>query len=269
MAATMVGVCSPRPSTSSPHKLQRLFQGDCSISRSISMRLFVRVVALAMPGLLAGCMSSPKPVPALDAAALPVMERVAMGAHRCWFKSGDPAFAPYKLAMELNSYSGTPRILLVKKHAPETRPLLVVQANGAPAKLDAFGPLMSEPAFSARVRKDVNGWARGGRLAGSPEQRPQRGAARLFIKGHGKLRDEQRHGDFQNEEDHVRQRDEAALHQIMKAEAHRVMEAIERVGDRAEPCTDPRQTGRHARQRAAEDQGGEDRDRGNEADPKI
>jgi hypothetical protein len=126
------------------------------------MRLIFRAAVLLPLAALASCMSSRKPVPALDVAALPVMERVMLGANRCWFKSGDPQFAAYKMAPELNSYSGTPRILLVKKHSPESRPLLVVQASGAPAKVDAFGPLMNEPQMAARVHKDVNGWIRGG-----------------------------------------------------------------------------------------------------------
>ena len=126
------------------------------------MRFFVTAATLAALALAAGCMSSQKPVPAFEVGALPVMERVALGANRCWFKSHDPLFAAYKLAPELNSYSGTPRILLVKQHSPESRPLLVVQASGSPAKIDAFGPLMSEPTVSARVHKDVNAWVRGG-----------------------------------------------------------------------------------------------------------
>ena len=125
------------------------------------MRLFVRSTALSMLAVLAACSTSKEPVSALSIGALPVMERVALGANRCWFKTKDPMFAAYKLAPELNSFSGTPRILIVKKHSPESRPLLVVQASGTPAKMSAFGPLMNEPAISARVNKDVTGWARG------------------------------------------------------------------------------------------------------------
>jgi hypothetical protein len=113
--------------------------------------------------LLAGCNTSKEPVGTPNSGALPVMERVALGANRCWFKSADPMFVAYKLAPELNSFSGTPRILLVKKHSPESRPLLVVQASGTPANMSAYGPLMDEPAVSARVHKDVNHWVKGGK----------------------------------------------------------------------------------------------------------
>jgi hypothetical protein len=126
------------------------------------MRLRFRTAILPMLALLAACTSSRNTASSLEVGAVPVMERVMLGANRCWFKSGDPVFASYKMAPELNSYTGTPRILLVKKHAPESRPLLVVQAQGTPAKIDAFGPLMSEPTVSARVHKDVNSWVRGG-----------------------------------------------------------------------------------------------------------
>lgn len=113
--------------------------------------------------LLAACSTKEKPVAALEIGALSVMERVALGANRCWFKSKDPAFAAYKLAPELKSFSGTPRILVVKKNSPESLPLLVVQAQGSPAKLAAFGPLMQDAAVNARVTRDVNSWARGGK----------------------------------------------------------------------------------------------------------
>lgn len=126
------------------------------------MRPYFRAAIFLTLAVLAACTSSRNSAPSLEVGALPVMERVMLGANRCWFKSGDPLFVSYKMAPELNSYSGTPRILLVKKHAPEAKPLLVVQAEGTPAKIDAFGPLMSEPTVSARVHKDVNSWVRGG-----------------------------------------------------------------------------------------------------------
>ena len=110
---------------------------------------------------LAACQSKAPP-PKVNGAALPTMERVALGANSCWFKSGDPAFKAYRLAPELNSFSGRPRILVVHRNSPESRPLLVVQAEGNPAKLDAYGPLMGESA-GARIATDVKRWAGGGK----------------------------------------------------------------------------------------------------------
>ncbi|WP_337266790.1 hypothetical protein [Oryzifoliimicrobium ureilyticus] len=118
------------------------------------------VLLLALLGAaLAACQSKPT-APTPDRNALSIMERVAVSANSCWFKSGDATFASYRLAPELNSFTGRPRILVVHKGSPESRPLLVVQAEGSPAKLDAFGPMMTGPA-SSRISSDVVRWANG------------------------------------------------------------------------------------------------------------
>ncbi|MBD9372552.1 hypothetical protein IB238_07955 [Rhizobium sp. ARZ01] len=124
-----------------------------------SSKAFIPFV-LAVAGLVSACQSAP-PAPKASTAALPTMERIALGANACWFKSGDAAFKAYRLAPELNSFSGKPRILVVPRRSPEARPLLVVQAEGQPAKLSAFGPLMDEP-VSSRIATDVKRWAAGG-----------------------------------------------------------------------------------------------------------
>ncbi|MBB3159741.1 MULTISPECIES: hypothetical protein [Rhizobium] len=123
-------------------------------------RLSVANAALltALAAMVAACQTPAPTGP--NRAALPTMERVALGANACWFKSGDPAFAAYKLAPELNSFSGRPRILLVHKGSPESRPLLVVQAEGSPSRLQAFGPMMQEP-VAGRITADVNRWSGG------------------------------------------------------------------------------------------------------------
>lgn len=115
-----------------------------------------------LPGLLAlpACQSAPPGPAAGGQSALDVMERVAVGANNCWIKSGDPAFKAYAMAPELNSFSGKPRILLVRKGSSDIRPLLVVQAEGNPARLDAFGPMMNEP-VRARILRDVAHWSTG------------------------------------------------------------------------------------------------------------
>ena len=125
--------------------------------------LIVSAALLGLAGLaLSGCGSS-RTAPSVTPgrAALPTMERVALGANACWFKSRDAAFAGYRLAPELNSFSGRPRILVVPAHSPEARPLLVVEAEGNPARLAAYGPLMGS-ANAARISTDVNRWAAGG-----------------------------------------------------------------------------------------------------------
>ncbi len=123
------------------------------------MHVAVRWLIPVLAGIvLTSCQSGN--APSRETAALPVMERVAIGARECWFKSKDPAFAAYRLAPELNSFSGRPRILLVKANAPTALPALVVQAEGNPADVQAFGPLMQD-ALAPRITADVNHWVHG------------------------------------------------------------------------------------------------------------
>ncbi len=91
-------------------------------------------------------------------AALLTMEHVAIAAHKCWFASKDPAFKPYRMANELNSFSGQPRFLLVPAKNYEARPLLVVQTEGASRKVETFGPLLGE-ALGPRISADIARWA--------------------------------------------------------------------------------------------------------------
>lgn len=93
-------------------------------------------------------------------AALPAMERIALAARNCWFKSGDRSFSAYRLAPELSSYSGRPRILVVPRNSPEDRPLAVVEGQGDPATISAYGPLLSEPAGN-RMAADIRRWTGG------------------------------------------------------------------------------------------------------------
>jgi hypothetical protein len=88
------------------------------------------------------------------------MEQVAIAAHKCWIASKDPAFKAYQMANELNSYSGTPRFLLVPAKHYGGKPLLVVQAQGNSSKVDVFGPLMAEP-VGARIGSDIARWQAG------------------------------------------------------------------------------------------------------------
>lgn len=88
------------------------------------------------------------------------MERLALTANRCWFKSGDPAFARYSLAPELSSFSGRPRFLLVPRGQPEARPLLVVEAQSGSADVAVYGPLMND-ALSSRIDTDLARWRAG------------------------------------------------------------------------------------------------------------
>ena len=128
------------------------------------MRLtIVRLALFAAAGLaLVSCQSGTKttPVSSGKSASLLAMEQVAISAHKCWIASKDPAFKPYQMANELNSYSGTPRFLLVPAKHYGGKPLLVVQAQGSSSKVDVFGPLMAEP-LGARIGADIARWQAG------------------------------------------------------------------------------------------------------------
>lgn len=126
------------------------------------VRGFSSAASLAALAILAAACQSRAPVVVTtdSRSALSTMERVASAAHSCWFKSADPAFAGYSMAPELDSYSGRPRFLIVERSHPTGRPLLVVQAEGNPARLETFGPMLNGPS-SARISADVNRWAAG------------------------------------------------------------------------------------------------------------
>lgn len=129
------------------------------------MRPLLRIGALAVAlGALAGCSGKPREasVETRGEPALAVMERVALAARDCWFRGRDTAFAGYSMAPELDSHSGRPRILVVPRSNPGGLPLLVVEGQGKPARIQTFGPLLSGPNGS-RIAADVARWQGGDR----------------------------------------------------------------------------------------------------------
>ncbi|MEM7462057.1 MAG: hypothetical protein AAF362_05200 [Pseudomonadota bacterium] len=99
--------------------------------------------------------------------ATAVMVKIAKAAQACWFKSSEIAFRSYRLANEVNSPAGRPRILLVPKSDPSALPLLVVQAEqkgdtatGKFTEIQAFGPILSTSSGS-RITNDVKRWSGG------------------------------------------------------------------------------------------------------------
>jgi hypothetical protein len=126
------------------------------------MPMLRNCLPLAVLGALAACQSN-APGPAVSSgksAALRTMEQIAIAAHACWFASKDPAFKPYRMANELNSFSGRPRFLLVPAKHYEGKPLLVVQAEGTAPNVQAFGPLLDE-ALGERITSDIRRWSSG------------------------------------------------------------------------------------------------------------
>ncbi len=119
---------------------------------------------LFLAGALAACQSA-QPGPGSltiksDKRALTAMEEISLAAGKCWFKSGNADFKAYRMAPELNSYSGKPRLLIVPRNRPQDRPLAVIEAQGDPATIHAYGPLMSASTGN-RMAADIKGWAKG------------------------------------------------------------------------------------------------------------
>ena len=116
-------------------------------------------LALSAPAALSACQATGPGNSAFKTSkrALPAMEQVALAARECWFRSNDADFRPYRMAPELNSFSGRPRILVVPKPDPNGRPLAVIEAHGDPATVDAYGPLMEQP-IGERINKDLKRW---------------------------------------------------------------------------------------------------------------
>jgi hypothetical protein len=99
--------------------------------------------------------------------ATPVMVSVARAAQDCWFASKDRAFTNYRMADEINSPAGRPRILLVPRADPSGLPHLVIQAErrgdtatGEYTDIQAYGPMLST-ASGKRITDDVARWAGG------------------------------------------------------------------------------------------------------------
>ncbi len=91
-----------------------------------------------------------------------IMVRVASQVQLCWFKQGDPVFASFQMATELNSHAGRPRILIVPKGNPTGLPQLVVQAerSAGVSGVATFGPLL-DTINGIRIQNDISKWAGG------------------------------------------------------------------------------------------------------------
>jgi len=122
------------------------------------------LAAVAAAAFLAGCSSGPKDYLSYSAGSEPhaVASRIANAMGKCWFSSGEEAFSGLIYAPELNSYSGRPRILVLKKGEPGGLPRLVVgaEADGRGSEVKLFGPLLAT-ASAPRIRADIARWSAG------------------------------------------------------------------------------------------------------------
>ncbi len=129
-----------------------------------------RLLIIAGALILAACQSKTTPIStSMNTKQKPenAVASIAKIAQKCWFQSGDKAFKTYRMANEVSSFSGQPRILLVPRKNPGGLPLLVVQAeqkgdvaSGKFTNINAFGPLL-QTTTGKRALGDVNRWNRG------------------------------------------------------------------------------------------------------------
>lgn len=121
--------------------------------------------------LIAGCQNagSPSDNLSINSKQNPVqaVASIARTAQKCWFKSGDSNFNGMRMSNEVNSFSGRPRFLLVKRSDPNGLPLLVVQAenkgdsaSGTFTNIQTFGPLL-QTSNGKRITDDVRHWSSG------------------------------------------------------------------------------------------------------------
>lgn len=129
------------------------------------------IALLVMTATIAGCNNTSGPSDGLTLKShskpATLVTSLAKTAQHCWFKSKDKTFHSYRLAVEVNSYAGRPRFLLVPKSDPGALPLLVVQAeskgsktSGKYAALQTYGPLLSGK-HGKRITSDIERWANG------------------------------------------------------------------------------------------------------------
>jgi len=91
-----------------------------------------------------------------------LMVAIARNVQKCWFKGGNTNFRKFRMANELNSYAGRPRLLLVPKNNPAGLPSLVVQAHSMDdlTRLHVFGPLLATNAGKT-ISADIKNWTSG------------------------------------------------------------------------------------------------------------
>jgi hypothetical protein len=131
---------------------------------------FRMIAPLIFAGGIAACQQGePSQNLSINTAQKPAIAvaAVAKVAQKCWFKSGDSNFKGMRMSNEVNSFSGRPRILIVKRSDPNGLPLLVVQAetkgdasSGKYTNLQTFGPLL-QTSNGKRISGDVSRWAKG------------------------------------------------------------------------------------------------------------
>lgn len=93
-----------------------------------------------------------------NSAAIALLQKVNASAQTCWGKDRD--FRAYRVIPELDTRTGKPRLLIVEAKAAQGLPKYVIEADGRPARIAAYGPLADGP-LGPRLSADVARWASG------------------------------------------------------------------------------------------------------------
>ncbi|MEO1744907.1 MAG: hypothetical protein AAFR13_00080 [Pseudomonadota bacterium] len=126
--------------------------------------IFTAIAALTA---LSACTTNPEPAGGSLSAdvqgktAVAALQRVNEAGLRCWIRSGDDQFDGLALVPELDTRTGDPRILVVRRGQSQGLPQLVITASGGdPVNVTTFGPLVSAP-VSERINSDILAWTAG------------------------------------------------------------------------------------------------------------
>lgn len=119
-------------------------------------------IALAafLPACQTGSGGTPMSVNARAASPVTALQHINETAHTCWLAGGDRDFRDLRLVPELDTTSGTPRILVVHAGKAQGLPALVIEAKGEPVTVQTYGPLVTTPT-GARINRDIKRWSSG------------------------------------------------------------------------------------------------------------
>lgn len=139
---------------------------DSSILKIVSWKKFTATFAASTLLALAACQTDSEPETGPLAgefegkSATAVLQNINARALNCWIKSGDKDFQGLALVPELDTRSGTPRILIVEKGKAQGLPKMVIEARGKPVRLSTYGPL-AQSKLSGRINSDIIAWNTG------------------------------------------------------------------------------------------------------------
>ncbi|MEO0496116.1 MAG: hypothetical protein AAF141_01925 [Pseudomonadota bacterium] len=130
-------------------------------------KLFLISLLLGVSAMISACQTDQREITSFSVQSNEkigvIMPKLVGLAAKCLAGTGKP-FANYRVSSELNSLSGQPRLLLVRRNDPQGLPGLVIlgQAKDGGTTLSIFGRLLSGNGPKAIVSRNVRSWANGG-----------------------------------------------------------------------------------------------------------